>query len=66
LIDAGKEVDLEVNVEQTKYTLVSCYQNADQNWDVKITNIIKNVSQFKYLRITLTYQNLIQEKLRDD
>jgi hypothetical protein len=29
--DASKEVGLEVNLERTKYMLVSCVQNADQN-----------------------------------
>jgi hypothetical protein len=28
LIDAAKEVGLEVNIEQTKYMLLSCHQNA--------------------------------------
>jgi hypothetical protein len=38
LIDANKEVGLEVKVEKTKYMLVSRDQNADQNWDIKIGN----------------------------
>jgi hypothetical protein len=29
--DASKEVGLEVNIEKTKYMLVACHQNADQN-----------------------------------
>jgi hypothetical protein len=33
LINASKEVHLEVNVEETKYMLVSRYQNADKNRD---------------------------------
>jgi nitrous oxide reductase len=44
-IDASKEVDLEINVEKTKYVLVSRDQNADQNWDIKIGNrSFENVS----------------------
>jgi hypothetical protein len=39
LIDANKEVGLEVNVEKTKYMFVSCDQNADQNQDIKIGNL---------------------------
>jgi hypothetical protein len=35
LIDASKEVRLEVNIEKTKCMLVSRDQNADQNEDVK-------------------------------
>jgi hypothetical protein len=36
LSEASKEVDLEVNIEKTKYTLVSHDQNASQNRDTKI------------------------------
>jgi hypothetical protein len=60
LIDASKEVGLEVNVEKTKYMLVS-HQNAGQNREIKIENrLFENVSQFKYLGTTVTNQNLIQ------
>jgi hypothetical protein len=36
LIDASKEVDLEVNTERTKYMLLSRHQNAGQNDDIKM------------------------------
>jgi hypothetical protein len=35
LIEAGKEVGLEVTAEKTKYMLVSRHQNAGQNQDIK-------------------------------
>jgi hypothetical protein len=38
LIDAGKEVGLEVNIEKTKYMLLSRHQNAGKNPDIKIGN----------------------------
>jgi hypothetical protein len=40
LIDASKEVGLEVNAEKTRYIrrLVSRRQNARQNHDVKVAN----------------------------
>jgi hypothetical protein len=38
LIDASKEVVLEVNIEKTKYMLVSRDQNAGQNREIKIGN----------------------------
>jgi hypothetical protein len=38
LIDAKKEVGLEVNVEKTKYMSVSRHQNAGQNREIKIGN----------------------------
>jgi hypothetical protein len=60
LIGASKEVGLEVNVEKTKYMLVSRDQNAGQNRDIKIRNrSFENVSQFKYLGTTARNRNLI-------
>jgi hypothetical protein len=48
LNDASKEVGLEVNAEETKYTLPSSRQNAGQNHVMKIANSsFLNVSQFK-------------------
>jgi hypothetical protein len=38
LIVASRGVCLEVNLEKTKYILVSRYQNADQNRYIKIAN----------------------------
>jgi hypothetical protein len=65
LIDASKEVGLEINVEKTKCMLVSHDQNAGQNRDIKIGNrSFENVSQFKYLGTTVTNQNFIQEEIK--
>jgi hypothetical protein len=65
LIDVSKEVGLEINVEKTKYMLLSCHQNVGQNRDIKIANrSFENMSQFKYLGMTVTNQNLIQEEIR--
>jgi hypothetical protein len=56
LIDASKEVGLQINVEKTKYMLLSRHQNVGQNRDIKISNRkFENVSQFKYLGTTVTY-----------
>jgi hypothetical protein len=45
--------------------LVSRYQNAGQNREIKIGNkSFENVSQFKYLGTTVTNQNLIQEEIK--
>jgi hypothetical protein len=63
LIDASKEVGLEVNKEKTKYMLLSCHQNAGQSYNIKIANrCFENVSKFIYLGTTITNQNLIQEQ----
>jgi hypothetical protein len=55
LIDASNKVGLEINIEKTKYMLLSRHQNVGQNRDVKIANrSFVNVSQFKYLGATVT------------
>jgi hypothetical protein len=38
VIDSSKEVGIEVNVEKTKYLLMSHDQDANQNRDLKIGN----------------------------
>jgi hypothetical protein len=63
--DARREVGLEINVDKTKYMLLSRHQNVGQNRDLKIANItLENVSQFKYLETTVTNQNLIEEEIK--
>jgi hypothetical protein len=65
LIDASKEVGLEINVEKTMYMLLSRHQNVGRNRDIRIANrSFENVSQFKYLRTTVTNQNLIREEIK--
>jgi hypothetical protein len=31
LLEASRDVDLEINAEKTKYMIMSCYQNPEQN-----------------------------------
>jgi hypothetical protein len=64
LIDASKEVGLEIDENKTKFRLLSRHQNVGQNRDIKIAKrSFENVSQFKYLGMTVTNQNLIQEEI---
>jgi hypothetical protein len=65
LMDASKEISLEVNTEETKYMLLSHHRNAGQNHDITIANTcFENVAQFIYLGTTITNQNLIHEKIK--
>jgi hypothetical protein len=65
LIDASKEIGLEINVDKTKYMLLSRHQNVGQNGEIKTANrSFKNVSHFKYLGKTVTNQNLILEEIK--
>jgi hypothetical protein len=64
-IDASEEVGLEINVEKTKYMLLSRHQNVGQSRDVKIADrSFENVSQFKYLGTTVINTNFIQEEIK--
>jgi L-lysine 2,3-aminomutase len=65
LIDASKEVGLEVNTEKTKYMLLSRHQNSGQNHDIEIANrSSENVAHFTRLGMTITNQNLIQKEIK--
>jgi hypothetical protein len=45
LLDASKEVGLEINVEKTKYMLLSRHKNVGQNRDIKLAKkSFENVS----------------------
>jgi hypothetical protein len=47
--------------------LISRHQNAGQNHNINTANrFFENVAQFKYLKTTVTNQNLNQKKLRGD
>jgi hypothetical protein len=65
LINASKEVGLEINVEKTKYMLLSRHQNVGQNRDIKIgKRSFENVPQFKYFGTAVTNQNLIKDEIK--
>jgi hypothetical protein len=65
LIDASKEVGLEVNSENTKYMLLPHLHNAGQTHNIKIANrYFEIVAQFKHLGTIVTIQNLIQEEVK--
>jgi transcriptional regulator with PAS, ATPase and Fis domain len=58
LLDASKEVVIEVDPEKTKYMLMSHYQKAQQKRSIKVANrSFENVVNFRYLGTTLTDQN---------
>jgi len=57
----SKETGLEVNVDKTKYMVMSLDQNAGGSHNIKIN---ERVEQFKYLGTTLANQNSIQEEIK--
>ena len=58
-------IGLEVNADKTKYMVMSREGNAGRGHSVKIDNsAIERVEEFKYLGVTLTDQNSIQEEIK--
>ena len=63
LVVASRETELEVNADKTMYMVISRDQNAGQSHNMKTDNSsFERVEEFKYLKITLTHQNFIQEE----
>jgi hypothetical protein len=64
LLDASKEVGLDVNPEKTNYILMS-YQNVRQKCSIKIADrSIGDVVKFKYLGTTLTDKNCMHKEIK--
>jgi len=67
LVVASKQSGIKVNVDKTKYMIVSRDQNAGRNHSMKIDNSsFERVEEFRYsyLGKTLTHQNSIQEEIK--
>jgi hypothetical protein len=65
VLDASKEIGLEVKSEKTKYLFMSRHQTAGQSNYIKVANkSFEIVTKFNYLGATLTEQNCIHEEIR--
>ncbi|KAJ4445576.1 hypothetical protein ANN_12257 [Periplaneta americana] len=62
LLEASKEIGLEVNPEKTKYMIMSRDQNIVRNGNIKIGNLsFEEVEKFKYVGATVTNINDTRE-----
>jgi hypothetical protein len=65
LLKASRDIGLEINIEKTKYMIMSRYQNSVQNQNIRIANeSFEHVAKFKYLGTTLTNQNDIRDEIK--
>ena len=66
LVEASKEIGLEVNAGKTKYMVMSQDQNAGRSHSMKTDDSsFERLEEFKYLGTTLTNQNFIQEEIKN-
>jgi hypothetical protein len=55
LLEASRDIGLEINAEKTKYVIMSRHPNLGQNQNIRIANeSFENVATFKYFGTTLT------------
>jgi hypothetical protein len=67
LLEASTEIGLEVNIEKTKYMVVSRYQNVGQNHGSLIYNkSFENMTRLKHLGTTVTNKTAFTKVLRTD
>jgi hypothetical protein len=65
LLEASRDIGLEINVEKAEYMIMSRHTNSGQNQNIRIANeSFENVAKFKYLGMTLTDQNDIYDEIK--
>jgi hypothetical protein len=65
LLEASRDVSVEINVEKTKYMIMSCHLNSGQNQNIRTANVsFENVAKFKYMGMTLTNKNDIHDEIK--
>jgi hypothetical protein len=65
LLEASRDIGLEINAEKTKYMIMSRHQNSGQNQNIRIANeSFENVEKFKYLETMLPNKDDIHDKIK--
>jgi hypothetical protein len=65
LLEASRDIGLEMKAEKTKYVIMS-HPNSGQNQNIRIANeSFEKVTKFKYLGTTLTNQNDIRDEIKN-
>jgi 3-dehydroquinate dehydratase len=64
LLEASRDIGLEINAEKTKYMIMSHHQNSGQNQNIRIANeSFEKVAKFTKLRTKPTNQNDIHDEV---
>jgi hypothetical protein len=64
LLEAGRDIGLEINAEKTKHMIMSRHPNSGQNQNIMIANeSFEKVAKFIYFGTTLTNQNDIRDEI---
>jgi hypothetical protein len=66
LLEARRDVGLQINAEKTKYMIMTHHPNSGQNQNMITNESFENVEKFKYLGTTLTNQNDTHDKIKVD
>jgi hypothetical protein len=65
LLEASRDVGLEMNAENTKYMIMSRYPTSGENRNIRTgSESFENVAEFKYLGTTLTNHNDIHDEIK--
>jgi hypothetical protein len=64
ILEASRNVGLEINTEKMKYMIMSSHLKSGQNQNIRIVDeSFENVTEFKYLGMTVTNQNDIHDEI---
>jgi hypothetical protein len=65
LLEASRDIGLEINAQNAKYMIMSHHPNSGQNQNIRIANeSFENVEKFKYLGTMLINQNDIHDEIK--